>query len=309
MGRGFTMVELLVALAIIGLILASIVPYVLSIRENANRLKCADNLRAIRDAMSVYRTAFGSYPRTRVDASARWTAYTGADDANPFARDSAVQPNDATACMWLLVRDGYLTDPGVFVCPSTSDWADPLRNTAGREGQAKQRSNFRSKQNLSYSITLPSNPAWTETEWSDTLASNMVIMADMNPGVTGRRSDVTNPAAGDPAGVQAWANSTNHGRAGQNVLYPGGNVSFEPTAFCGVDYLPYRPRNGDKPEQAMVPGDNIYTSLLAGPTTGPTTGPATLPTNQPPTSGPGAFGRTIGPNWKYDSYLVPSDDD
>jgi type II secretory pathway pseudopilin PulG len=300
------MVELLVAIAIVGLIVASIVPYVLSLREASNRQTCAANLRAIRDAMANYRTAYGTYPRTRSDPDAPgWTAYTGPDDANPFARETAVKPNDVTASLWLLVRNGYLTDPGAFVCPSTNDWADPLRNAAGRGVKAAERANFRSKDNLSYSMTSPFNPAWDASEWSDTLPPRTVLLADMNPGTSGRRDDVTRPVAGDGPKPQAWANSSNHAKAGQNVLYADGAVSFEPVAFCGVEYLPYRPKSGGVPEQPRLDGDNIYTSLTATPAA-PTAAPASRPSAA---AGPGVFGPAIGPGWKYDSYLVPSDDD
>jgi prepilin-type processing-associated H-X9-DG protein len=300
------MVELLVAVAIVGLIVASIVPYVLSLRETADRQACAQNLRIIRDAMATYRAAYGTYPRTRSDPAApAWTAYSGADDPNPFARDSAVKPNDVTASLWLLVRNGYLADPAVFVCPSTSDWADSLRNAAGGAVKPGDRANFRSKDNLSYSMTSPFNVLWADTEWSDTLASKLVVLADMNPGTVGRRDDVTKPVAGDGPKLQAWANSANHAKAGQNVLYADGNVSFEPVAFCGVEYLPYRARSGDAPEQPRLDGDNIYTSLTAV-AASPAAAPATRPSAA---AGPGVFGPAVGPSWKYDSYLVPSDDD
>ncbi len=297
--RGFTFVELLVAIAIIGLILASVIPFVMANREAARRVACMDNLKLIFYAMANYQTAYLEYPRTRFDASnSAWTAYTGSDDANPFASGTGVQPNDVTAPLWLLVRIGYITTPSVFVCPSSNARPDPLTNAAGVKVEPKQRSNFRSKMHLSYSLLSPYNR--NRDFWNDTLPSRCALMADMNPGVEGPRDDVTGPAAGDPPEVQAQANSNNHGKAGQNVLYASGSVSFEPHAFVGMEYVAPGTRDANGAPVTPRTGDNIYTSLTATPNT---------PDGRSPTDGPGAFGKPVGPSWNYDSYLLPSDDE
>src|SRR6185437_8629731 len=124
----FTLFELLIAIAIIGLILASVIPFAMDRWELARRLQCAQNLYIIRDAMNAYaKDNQSNFPRVRFDESKTgWTAFTGADDANPFAAHSKVQANDVTASLWLLVRQGYISDTSVFICPSSSDWKDGL---------------------------------------------------------------------------------------------------------------------------------------------------------------------------------------
>src|SRR3954463_15655915 len=114
--RAFTAIELLVVIVLL-LILASIlVPYALKVRETSRRAQCRDNLRQIFQALQGYAGANGSYfPRVVHDpAVGGYTAFTGADDPNPFAANSAVQPNDVTASLWLLGRGGDISDPRAF---------------------------------------------------------------------------------------------------------------------------------------------------------------------------------------------------
>ena len=242
--RGFTAVELLVVVGIFVILLAIFIPYLLSLREISSRTRCADNLRLIRDALQAYALDNQhNYPSVRYDPETQpqgYAAFSGADDPDPFASNSSVRPNDITASLWLLVRRGLIADTVVFICPSTSDYRDRFTDPL-------ERGNFRTPSNLSYSYASPFSDAPGFRLNSDWLNSGFALMADKNPGVVGPDDDVTAPPHDADQSLLAKANSNNHGKAGQNVLYPGGNVEFKSTPYCGVGY--------------GTPGrDNIYTA-------------------------------------------------
>ena len=288
--RGFSLVELLVLLAILVILVSIFVPFLLRARETDRRVRCTDNLRVIQQALKAYATGNGNnLPRVTYEPSrgpSGYVAYTGADSPDPFARGSQVRPNDVTASLWLLVRAG-LVPPARFVCPSSGATPDPLLQ-GGKEAASASRSNFSGAANLSYSYTSPFSAAPGYRLNTDLLKFDFAVLADKNPG-TDSGDDVTAPAYDAPPFELARANSNNHGQAGQNVLYADGHVQFQSTPYCGVGEGAVR--------------DNIYTALSTTPL------PEGTEPELPAAAARGALARDIGPAWSGDSFLVPTDDD
>jgi len=288
MRRGFSIIELLVALCVLVVLLAIFVPALRNAREAANRVSCGNNLKRIGDALSEYASDNGTnrnFPRVRYDSINRpagYCAFTGPDDANPFLANSAVEPNDITASLWLLVRQGYFgkvgAKVGVFVCPSTQDTPDTLTDAVGKAVPVSQRGNFRHAENLSYSYASPFTNAYKFEFGSDALKGGFVLAADKNPGFSMVDGKPCFPLHDAKPFDLARGNSRNHGQAGQNVLYADGHVEWVTTSYCGVA------------------NDNIYTAVAQH----------RLEGIHPQLDQPGFIGHDIGPAYAYDSYLVPT---
>src|SRR5947209_3366489 len=243
--RGFSFIELLVVIGIVVILFSIFIPYVSKVRESEHRAQCAENLRTIMTALRTYAGAdHGNFPRVIYDPAHNpdgYVAYSGARAPDPFARDTQVRPNDVTASLWLLIRSG-LAKPASFICPSTNDAPE----ADAHPEKWKERANFSSGWHLSYSYASPFSSA-AGYKLNDYLPSDFALMADKNPGVTPAGSNVGGPSWDAPPFQLEQANSLNHRRVGQNVLYTDGHVQFQTTPYCGVGH------EGER--------DNIYTAL------------------------------------------------
>ena len=261
--RAFTLTELMIVVGVIALLMALLLPVVKRAREGANRVACASNLRQVGGLLLNYSVQNNAaYPRTKYTAGAAATYFTGPSDTDPFT-GANVSANDVTAALFLLARTQGAT-ANLFVCPSSQETPDNFGNTA-----PKKRANFTSSANLSYSFQCP----YPDTagvaagyRWTNRQKPNFVLMADLNPGVGNPADNVTTPTATSSAKQQQIANSRNHNKAGQNVLFADGHVEFAMNVFVGVN------------------GDNIYTRQGATALLNDTTIPLGVPATRDDTS-------------------------
>jgi prepilin-type N-terminal cleavage/methylation domain-containing protein len=252
---GFTLVELLVVIGIIALLVAILLPVMSKVRENANRVKCAANLKEIGAAMLTYAGENkGAYPRVtwnpNFDPQYGGKATRSPSGAFPQIRDPFIPGattkivNDVSASVFILVRQGKVVAAN-FVCPSTDATPDDFAGLPTDE-----RSNFSNNsvdtplyRHLSYSFANPfGGPAFDFQLKVGKLKPDFALGADLNPGCCGDPNGPSGTANDDAGNSGRPGNSNNHREDGQNVLYADYHVEFKITADSGVS------------------NDNIYTS-------------------------------------------------
>jgi prepilin-type N-terminal cleavage/methylation domain-containing protein/prepilin-type processing-associated H-X9-DG protein len=240
---GFTLIEVLVVLGIIMILMAIILPAIEHVRHQAYRADCASNLRQVGQALVSYcNDNHGNYPRTKYVVGAPLTKGTGAAAADPFAVNGP-DANDLTAPWFLLMRAQKLP-PVLMLCPYNDvnvfepDKANPMT-----------RGNFTDyRKNLGYSFANPYPDAAALAggyKLTGKTSASFAVAADLNPGMTRRGYDARMAVAGAAWSQMKLANSGNHEKGGQNVLYGDGHVDWKDNALVGVS------------------GDNIYTNHMS----------------------------------------------
>jgi prepilin-type processing-associated H-X9-DG protein len=116
----FTVLELLVAIAIIGLLIGLLVPALMSARESARRVQCSSNLREIGLAMQQHHDSKNRLPAAWSAASDGVSGYGWSVALLPFLEESALHKNvhcklPITAFQNDLARN---TDLPIMRCPS-----------------------------------------------------------------------------------------------------------------------------------------------------------------------------------------------
>lgn len=249
--RAFTLIELVVVMAIISILMAILLPAIEHVRHQAYIDKCAGNLLSIGQALSIYANEnHGSFPRTVYVPGSTIVFGTNSDAPDPFLAGGPLA-NDVTAAIFLLMRSEKMP-PATFICPY-----DDVFDYQTEPGDIDDRSNFTNeKVNLGYSFAdpYPDTPAVNAGyKWNASVSADFAVASDKNPGTDAPHDDVINISPTSAQDTLDKGNSGNHEKDGQNVLFGDGHVSWERTPFCGVN------------------GDNIFTNqnnvLTASPVT------------------------------------------
>ena len=205
--KGFTLVELLVVVAIIALLVAILAPALSRVKQHAERVVCGTNLKGLGNSFAVYAASFGGdYPvqgdSPPADDPHEWdwrTTGFQAGSAKNWAQSGSITVG---ASLYLLIRETDVT-PKQFVCPSGDQKPYKGENAGGVGGEALDIVELwdfgmymgtsigagRGPQHgpcnhVSYSYQLPYDvtsgafPAYPPDSSAD---ASMAIMADKNP--------------------------------------------------------------------------------------------------------------------------------
>lgn len=97
--RGFSLIEIMVVVVILGILAAIVVPKIISRPDEARVVKAKQDILAIQNALDLYRLDNGSYPTTDQGLAAlvtkpdsnpipdHWQAYLKALPRDPWGRD------------------------------------------------------------------------------------------------------------------------------------------------------------------------------------------------------------------------------
>src|SRR5690349_4257065 len=120
MGRkAFTLLELLVVTGIVALLAAILLPSLAHARAQADRLRCANNLRLVGEALNIYRGDLGRYPDV--------------GDRDPSKHIGSLLRPGPIPARWTLTNigdlaqaliDRFLKRPDPLFCPTSMRW-DP----------------------------------------------------------------------------------------------------------------------------------------------------------------------------------------
>ena len=120
--KGFTLVELLVVITIIGMLIAILLPAVFGALEEANKAACKANLKQIGTACQAWASGHKQqWPCMFTKDSTAWDQIGQTRDQTDPAKDAGTSTfvNSNTSNMWALARGGYCDNVAVFVCPSS----------------------------------------------------------------------------------------------------------------------------------------------------------------------------------------------
>ena len=251
----FTLIELLIVLAIIGILAGMLLPALAHAREQARRTACSNNLGQIGKACISYQEPNGDYfpafMQAMLASGPNIATLPPAPPPKQQGADGTFQPMPSLACLY----PTYCPEVKVFGCPSTTDIpqiASQYYQITGYDGTvfAALHTCFGSIPFNPATGMLTTDPAAYTTQeiltpnkcsyFYDELNQPRDLSADQALAADADGQAWFLPNGGHPSypsGWQRWPNNPhkpNHDN-GQNVMYVDGHVKWSDTNYCSHD--------------------------------------------------------------------------
>jgi prepilin-type processing-associated H-X9-DG protein len=157
-----TLVEVLVVIALIGVLVGLLLPAVQGVREAAARLQCASHLKQLGLAIHTYHDATTFLPPSRRDPGGTWLVYL-----LPYVEQPAL------AAAWAMDRPFYtqaeaarLTPVPVYFCPARRSPGEQVRSLSGDSDATD--SPFLPGTLADYAACVGTPAGWADYWWTPT---------------------------------------------------------------------------------------------------------------------------------------------
>jgi prepilin-type N-terminal cleavage/methylation domain-containing protein len=243
--KGFTLVELLVVIAVIALLMGILMPALARVRVIAGRMSCGSNLSGIGKSMLMYASDYRNNYPAGGPLNRAWspTGHIAAWDAKVQKDAFAGNLATVTSSFYLLIRYSECA-PKLFVCGGDKDSKNfelSLYPTTIKEVAEAWDFGPNPGIHCSYSMQDP----FSDFVMSSSSSASNPLAADRNPyldknaanyitGLTrGTLPSLVDNEYHDP---DLTGNAAAHERKSQNVLYNDGHVTAESYPNCGYNY-------------------------------------------------------------------------